>query len=120
MNCLYLHCQNRVFIEFLKEKEIHVFKGKKLRSDVMSKNWKLRVFSEETKEEIFRKIREIEEGAKKRLLEREHVEKILKAVEETRAGWAYADGGHVAKSYKYSAQTSHMFAAWYSLRGKLN
>lgn len=82
----------------------------------------IKVFSQDLEQdlekEIFDEIERVEKRARARLLEESHVRLILNAVRETPHGSAYADGGHVANRYRYSAETSYFEIFWVTRHGK--
>ena len=68
-------------------------------------------------EELRGMIAEAEKGARARTLPLEKLGVIVEAVASIPYGIAEGDGGHVAKSYSFRAETTYFRLAWYT-RGK--
>lgn len=71
---------------------------------------------EETKKIIFSTLDEVEKWARARLLPREKIYLVIEEITKTPFGYAEGDGGNVARSYKYMAETTHFFCSWYTWR----
>ena len=79
---------------------------------------RLELFSENTEKRIKNYIKEVEKGTSRRRLVPEHLDEIIKAIKETRAGAAHACGGSIVKGQQYPAKTTYFVAVWYTLRKK--
>lgn len=78
----------------------------------------LELFSENAEKRIRNHIKEVEKGTSRRRLVPKHLDEIIKAIKETRAGAAYACGGSIVKGQQYPAKTTYFIAVWYTLRKK--
>lgn len=65
-------------------------------------------------EELRGMIAEAEKGARARCLPLEKLGVVVEAVASTPYGIAKGDGGHVAKSYSFRAETTYFRLAWYT------
>jgi len=72
---------------------------------------------EELRGKLFAIVTEAEKGARARCLPLEKLGVVVEAVASTPYGIAEGDGGHVAKSYSFRAETTYFRLAWYT-RGK--
>jgi hypothetical protein len=73
---------------------------------------------EELRKQIVERLSEVERRATARKIDRAHVEAICDHVASSPHGVIRTDGGHVSKSYRYSAKTSHLMVAWLTYRGE--
>lgn len=71
---------------------------------------------EELKKEINKRLDSEEKKASARLFPREELDRLLEAVESQPFGYSEGDGGHVALSYSYSAETTYFEFGWYTWR----
>lgn len=68
------------------------------------------------KPKIYKEVEEVEKRARNRKLSTEHIDKVLEAVSDTPAGFAYVCGGAVPSSYTYRAEATRLEAYWYTWR----
>lgn len=73
---------------------------------------------EELRKQIVERLSEVERRATARKIDRAHVEAICDHVASSPHGVIRTDGGHVSKSYRYGAKTSHLMVAWLTYRGE--
>ena len=69
---------------------------------------------EELRGKLFAIVTEAEKGARARCLPLEKLGVVVEAVASTPYGIAEGDGGHVAKSYSFRAETTYFRLAWYT------
>jgi hypothetical protein len=69
---------------------------------------------EELQEKLFAMVAEAEKRARARTLPLEKLGVVVEAVASTPYGIAEGDGGHVAKSYSFRAETTYFRLAWYT------
>ena len=73
---------------------------------------------EDLRARITSALDEAEKRASARLLPRERLGEVVEAVAGQPFGYVRGDGGGVAKSYRYAAETTHFVLAWYTWRGE--
>lgn len=73
---------------------------------------------EDLRKRIISALDEAEKRAKSRTLPRERLGEVVEAVAGQPFGYVRGDGGGVAKSYRYAAETTHFVLAWYTWRGE--
>ena len=73
---------------------------------------------EDLRKRIVSVLDEAEKRAKSRTLPRERLGEVVEAVANQPYGYVAGDGGGVAMSYRYAAETTHFVLAWYTWRGE--
>lgn len=69
-------------------------------------------------EEIVSALETAEKGARARTFPREKIPELAKIMEKQPFGYVEGHGGYVAKSYRYSADTTYLTLAWYTQSGQ--
>ena len=77
------------------------------------------VMNEEAlKEKIVSALETVEKGTRARTFPREKIPALVEAVSARPFGHMTGDGGHIAKRYRYRADTTYLNLAWYTQSGQ--